>query len=112
VISVALQMAAGGGTLGTAARKLKRAIRDLKQSTKALKSDAAEQVKSFGPWVQDNLSRVEGLAAERSVIAKKAADNYKKQYTQRKQIYKELVAKQIELGEPVEPEPESDSDDE
>ena len=68
------------------------------------------QVGSFGPWVQENLARVDVLAAERASIAKKAAANYKKQYKERKRIYKELVAKQRELGEPIEPEPESDED--
>ena len=137
-------MASGGGTLGTAARKLKRAVRDLKSGVKGLQGEAREtvrnaswarcrfglrsvcglgiaalflvvasaaQVGSFGPWVQQSLAKVEVLAEERTAIAQKARDNYKKEYKQRKQIYKELVAKQEELGEPIEPTPQTDSDE-
>ena len=83
-------MAEGGGTLGTAARKLKRSVRELKKPAKALQSEAAVEVKEFGPWVQEQLAKVERLAAERNVVAKKARDNYKKQYTERKKLYKQV----------------------
>jgi hypothetical protein len=90
VCSFVSQMASGGGTLGNAARKLKRAVRELQATTKSLKAAAAEEVKGFGPWVQEQLARVDVLAAERSSIAKKAAENYKKEYKQRKILYKEV----------------------
>lgn len=110
VKSLIKKMAEGGGTLGVAARKMKRVVRDMKKPVKDLQREAGDQVKGFGPWVQEQLAKVDHLAAERTVIAKKARDNYKKQHVERKKLYKQLVAKQKELGEPIEPPVDSDDD--